>query len=192
MLHLAGGSDLWNTMRLHYYSLYFLNSNRWVKCYADLTNQWTPIPMPSTVECQSKTSIIQFYTTEPGFNDNNQVFLEICEVEIYGMFVKKMSVGLMSWMCSTVYFSRNTFQVVKWISTEKTALTVTPSVQSATWQKAVCHAKESLPEANVIYVNRDTWELTAVGLLCIVFYNNTDSQLHQLLNAFSYMFCTLI
>lgn len=41
--------------------------------------------MPSTIECPSKTRYIMFYTTQPSPEDNGQVFLEFCEVEIYGM-----------------------------------------------------------------------------------------------------------
>lgn len=45
--------------------------------------------MPSTIECPSKTGAIVFYTNQPSPQDGRQVFLEICEVEIYGMFVQK-------------------------------------------------------------------------------------------------------
>lgn len=41
--------------------------------------------MPSTIECPSKTRYIMFFTTQPSTEDNWQVFLEFCEVEIYGM-----------------------------------------------------------------------------------------------------------
>lgn len=95
MLHFAGGSDIRNTIRLHYYSLYFGNaSGKWTKCYEDSTNFQTPIPMPSTVECRSKASGIQFFTFKPSPYDGGQVFLEICEVQIYGKFEKK-SVNLL-------------------------------------------------------------------------------------------------
>lgn len=91
MLHFAGGSDIWNTIRLHYYSLYFRNtSGNWRKCYDDRTNFQTPIPMPSTVECQSKAIEIRFVTSQSSPYDGGQVFLEICEVQIYGKFEKKI------------------------------------------------------------------------------------------------------
>ncbi|XP_052681709.1 multiple epidermal growth factor-like domains protein 11 isoform X4 [Crassostrea angulata] len=76
---------LQNTIRLHYYSLLFYNmSGSPVECYRDNTNYSTPIPMPFTVECPSKTRTIEFHTTQPNPEDGGQVFLEICEVEIYG------------------------------------------------------------------------------------------------------------
>nr|XP_034310737.1 receptor-type tyrosine-protein phosphatase alpha [Crassostrea gigas] len=78
-------SALQNTIRLHYYSLYFYNeSGSPVICYTDNTNYNTPIPMPSTIECSSKTRTIEFYTSQPNLQDGGQVFLEICEVEIFG------------------------------------------------------------------------------------------------------------
>uniref|UniRef100_A0A8W8MFM1 Multiple epidermal growth factor-like domains 10 n=1 Tax=Magallana gigas TaxID=29159 RepID=A0A8W8MFM1_MAGGI len=78
-------SVLQNTIRLHYYSLLFYNmSGSPVECYRDNTNYSTPIPMPSTIECPSKTRTIEFHTTQPNPEDGGQVFLEICEVEIYG------------------------------------------------------------------------------------------------------------
>lgn len=84
--YFVGSSVLQNTIRLHYYSLLFYNmSGSPVECYRDNTNYSTPIPMPSTIECPSKTRTIEFHTTQPNPEDGGQVLLEICEVEIYGM-----------------------------------------------------------------------------------------------------------
>lgn len=59
--------------------------NEYVRCHRDETNFAVPIPMPSTVSCKGETALIEFYTTQASPYDNGQVFLEICEVEIYGM-----------------------------------------------------------------------------------------------------------
>nr|XP_022325437.1 receptor-type tyrosine-protein phosphatase F-like isoform X2 [Crassostrea virginica] len=81
-----GKSGLYNTIRLHYYSMLYVDpvTNGYVTCHKDETNFTVPIPMPSTVSCKGETAFIVFYTTQPSPIDNGQVFLEICEVEIYG------------------------------------------------------------------------------------------------------------
>ena len=80
--YFAGFDSLYNTRRLHYYSMQYWNGS-WIQCYKDNTSSSYPIPMPSTVLCKSRTAYIQFYTTDPAPRD--YVFLEICEVEIYGL-----------------------------------------------------------------------------------------------------------
>lgn len=79
------GSTLISTIRLHFYSLnYYNTSGNWITCYRDNTNYNIPIPITSTIQCPSKTRYIMFFTTRASREDRGQVFLEICEVEIYG------------------------------------------------------------------------------------------------------------
>ncbi|XP_078321861.1 uncharacterized protein LOC144621840 [Crassostrea virginica] len=84
-----GYSDVLNTRRLHFYSMYYLDGSFWKQCYRDQTPRFQPIPMPSTVPCNGSTQSIQFFTTEPDPQDKTEVFLEICEVEIYGCDVNQ-------------------------------------------------------------------------------------------------------
>ncbi|XP_061194789.1 receptor-type tyrosine-protein phosphatase epsilon-like [Saccostrea echinata] len=72
-----------NTERLHGYSLRY-STDKWNICYQDRTPVNQAIPMPSTVECPHKTRYLLFYTVTPAVNDKEQVFLEICEIEVYG------------------------------------------------------------------------------------------------------------
>ena len=65
--------------------MYYWNGSFWKLCYTDQTDRSQPIPMPSTVPCNGSTQAIQFVTTEPDPRDKLDVFLEICEVEIYGL-----------------------------------------------------------------------------------------------------------
>lgn len=83
--YFAGYSDVLNTRRLHFYSMYYLDVSSWKQCYRDQTPRSQPIPMPSTVPCNGSTQYIHFFTTEPDPQDKTEVFLEICEVEIYGL-----------------------------------------------------------------------------------------------------------
>ena len=59
--------------------------NTLIRCYKDQTPYNETIPMPSTVSCKGETASIQFYNRQPTIYDGSQVYLEICEVEIYGM-----------------------------------------------------------------------------------------------------------
>lgn len=59
--------------------------NKLIRCYKDQTPYNETIPMPSTVSCKGETASIQFYNRHPTHDDDSEVYLEICEVEIYGM-----------------------------------------------------------------------------------------------------------
>lgn len=58
-----------------------------VECYRDNINYSILIFMLFMIECLSKIRIIVFYINKLSFWDGSEVFLEICEVKIYGMFV---------------------------------------------------------------------------------------------------------
>lgn len=81
--YIAGFTSVYNTRRLHYYSMQYSDGSSWVQCYKDNTSRLNPIPMPSIVSCKSRTANIRFYTTYQAPED--VVLLEICEVEIYGL-----------------------------------------------------------------------------------------------------------
>ncbi|XP_056008312.1 receptor-type tyrosine-protein phosphatase epsilon-like [Ostrea edulis] len=78
------GSGLISTIRLHKYLLRYSNGQEWKTCYTDSTPYNKPIPMPSSIECHQQTQYISFNTNSPSPWDQSQVFLEICEVEVYG------------------------------------------------------------------------------------------------------------
>nr|XP_022308196.1 receptor-type tyrosine-protein phosphatase C-like [Crassostrea virginica] len=84
------GSKIANTLRLHFFQVrYTTELNNWSACYRDQTNYDTPIAMPAVIDCPHKARYIQIYSDRPNPYNNGNVFLEICEVEIYGCEVNR-------------------------------------------------------------------------------------------------------
>ncbi|XP_062566506.1 receptor-type tyrosine-protein phosphatase epsilon-like isoform X15 [Saccostrea cucullata] len=82
--------ELQNTIRLHGYFLqYYGKNNRWEECYHDTSPINQTIPMPSIVECPQKTRYIKFYKNTPSPEDGLEVYLEMCEIEVYGCDVNQ-------------------------------------------------------------------------------------------------------